>query len=284
LPFAPIEIIRFSLFLFLNNLFFLKEELSMSEYSSIQFEKVDGIARINLNRPPLNVLNIAMMREICEAVGQCQKDTSVKLLVIAGRGKAFSGGVDVADHTANKVKEMTEVFHKMCGLVYQCPQPTLAIVNGHALGGGCELAMCCDMIITSESAKFGQPEIKLGVFPPIAAIILPRIIGRKNALEIILSGELIDANEACRIGLVNKVVSHEKLNEIAENTIEKFAALSAIVLRVTKQACSQSVDSDFTAVLEKVEDIYLNRLMVTKDAEEGLKSFMEKRAPVWRNE
>jgi cyclohexa-1,5-dienecarbonyl-CoA hydratase len=256
----------------------------MSGYSSIEYEKVAGIARINLNRPPLNVLNIAMMREICDAVSGCQKDKSVKMLVIAGRGKAFSGGVDVADHTADKVKEMTEVFHKMCSLVYKFPQPTLAVVNGHALGGGCELAICCDMIISSDTAKFGQPEIKLGVFPPIAAIVLPRIIGRKNALEIILSGELIDAKEAYRIGLVNKVAPHEKLGDMAQNMIDKFAALSGIVLKVTKQACGQGIDADYDAVLKKVEDIYLNKLMVTKDAEEGLKSFMEKRPPVWKNE
>jgi cyclohexa-1,5-dienecarbonyl-CoA hydratase len=256
----------------------------MGGYTSIELEKVAGIARINLNRPPLNVLNIAMMREICDAVSECQKDNSVKMLVIAGRGKAFSGGVDVADHTSDKVNQMTEVFHKMCSLVYKFPQPTLAVVNGHALGGGCELAICCDMIIASEAAKFGQPEIKLGVLPPIAAIVLPRIIGRKNALEIILSGELIDAREAQRIGLVNKVVPHEKLGELAQNMIDKFAALSGIVLRVTKQACSQGIDSDYDSVLKNVEKIYLHKLMVTKDAEEGLKSFMEKRPPVWKNE
>jgi cyclohexa-1,5-dienecarbonyl-CoA hydratase len=256
----------------------------MGEYSSIEYEKVAGIARINLNRPPLNVLNIAMMREICDAVSKCQKDSSVKMLVIAGRGKAFSGGVDVADHTADKVNEMTEVFHKMCSLVYQFPQPTLAVVNGHALGGGCELAICCDMIIASEAAKFGQPEIKLGVFPPIAAIVLPRIIGRKNALEIILAGELIDANEANRIGLVNKVVPPEKLADMAQNMIDKFAALSGIVLRITKEACSQGIGADYDNVLKNVENIYLNKLMVTKDAGEGLKSFMEKRPPVWKNE
>ena len=256
----------------------------MGEYSSIEYEKKAGIARINLNRPPLNVLNIAMMREICDAVSECQKDSSVKMLVIAGKGKAFSGGVDVADHTKDKVNDMTEVFHKMCSLVYQFPQPTLALVNGHALGGGCELAMCCDMLIASDAAKFGQPEIKLGVFPPIAAIVLPRIVGRKNAMEIILSGELLDANEALRIGLVNKVVPYEKLAETGQNFIDKFAALSAIVLRVTKEACSQGLDTDYKKVLGNVENIYLNKLMVTKDAEEGLKSFMEKRPPVWKNE
>lgn len=256
----------------------------MGGYSSIEYEKTAGIARINLNRPPLNVLNIAMMQEICDAVSECQKDSTVKMLVIAGRGKAFSGGVDVADHTADKVHDMTEVFHKMCSLVYKFPQPTLAIVNGHALGGGCELAICCDMIIASEAAKFGQPEIKLGVFPPIAAIVLPRIIGRKNALEIILSGELFDAKEAHRIGLVNKVFSHEKLAEASQNIIDKFAALSGVVLRVTKQACSRGIDTDYDNILKNVENIYLNKLMVTKDAEEGLKSFMEKRLPVWKNE
>ncbi len=253
------------------------------ELHNIEFENKSGVARITLNRPPLNVLDIATMKEINQAVQASKEDKAVKVLVIAARGKAFSGGVDVADHTPDKVDEMTAVFDKMCSLVINYPQPTLAVLNGHALGGGCELAISCDMIIASESAKIGQPEIKLGVFPPIAAIMLPRLVGRKKAMELILTGELIDAWEAHRIGLVNQVASVEKLDEVSANMIEKLAGLSAVVLRYTKMACYQSLERDYDAALKTVEDIYLHKLMKTRDAVEGLSSFMQKRPPAWTN-
>lgn len=252
-------------------------------YNSIEYENVSGVARINLNRPPLNVLDIAMMKEIVQAVDEAKNDPGVKLLVVAGKGKAFSGGVDVADHTADKVDAMTEVFHRMCMSIIKFPQPTVAVVNGHALGGGCELAIACDMVIASEAARIGQPEIKLGVFPPIAALVMPGIIGRKKALEIILTGEVITAAEAYRIGLVNYAVPPEKLEETAGTFIEKLSALSGVVMKFTKQACSAGLEGDIDSALKKIEDLYLHKLMKTHDAEEGLKSFMEKRPAVWTN-
>jgi cyclohexa-1,5-dienecarbonyl-CoA hydratase len=223
------------------------------------------------------------MKEIIHATEQSQKDPTVKMLVVAGKGKAFSGGVDVADHTPDKVDEMTEVFHKMCTLLLKYPQPTVAVLNGHALGGGCELAISCDMIVSSEIAKIGQPEITLGVFPPIAAIVMPRIIGRKKAMELILSGDIISAAEAYRIGLVNCIAPPDKLDEVSRNLIEKLSRLSGVVMKYTKQACYAGLDQDYDATLNKVEDIYLNKLMKTEDAVEGLKSFMEKRQPEWKN-
>jgi cyclohexa-1,5-dienecarbonyl-CoA hydratase len=255
----------------------------LSKFNSIEYNNAGGIARITLNLPPANVLNIAMMKEIVQAVGESAKDRDVKLLVIDAKGKIFSGGVDVADHTADKVDQMTEVFHKMCTTVIKFPQPTLAILNGHALGGGCELAIACDMIIASENVKIGQPEIKLAVFPPIAAIMLPRLIGRKKALELILTGDTISARDALGMGLVNQVVPPDKLEEASNAMIAKFAALSPLVLKITKEACFAGLDRDYDETLKKVEDIYLHKLMVTKDAEEGLKSFMEKRQPKWQN-
>jgi len=140
------------------------------------------------------------------------------------------------------------------------------------------------MIVASESARIGQPEIKLGVFPPIAAIVMPRLIGRKKAMELILSGEVINATEAHSIGLVNYAVPAEKLDETANNLIDKMSGLSGIVMKYTKQACNAGLDQDYDSTLKKVEDIYLHKLMATKDAVEGLKSFMEKRPPEWQNQ
>lgn len=253
-------------------------------YKNIEYEFRSGVARLTLNRPPLNVLNIEMMEEINDAVSKSEKEAGIKMLVIGARGKAFSGGVDVGDHMEDKVKKMTEVFHRMCTLVVKYPYPTLAVLNGHALGGGCELAICCDFIVAVENAKIGQPEIKLGVYPPIAIIVLQKILGRKKALEMILTGETIDAREAYRIGLVNNIAAPEKLNEVAETMILGISQLSSAVLKITKAACNSAWEKDYDSALGVVEDIYLNKLMKTKDAVEGLSSFLEKRSPVWKNE
>ncbi|NIS78898.1 MAG: enoyl-CoA hydratase, partial [Anaerolineales bacterium] len=183
------------------------------EFQHINFKKQDGVATITLNKPPLNVLNIAMMREINDVIEGLDSEPSIKVLVFeAGEGsKAFSAGVDVSEHTADKVDEMIEVFHRIFRLLNRLEIPTVAVVDGAALGGGCELALFCDMIIASEKASFGQPEIQVGVLPPIAVVALPEIIGPKKAMEMVLTGERIKADEAERLGLVNKVVPPEEL-------------------------------------------------------------------------
>ncbi|MCX6013197.1 MAG: enoyl-CoA hydratase-related protein [Chloroflexi bacterium] len=246
-------------------------------------EKKDGIARITLDRPPVNVLDIKTMVDFNIAIDRVKLDPDVKVIVIDGKGKHFSAGVDVKDHTPDKVHEMVTVFHKMFHLLSEVEQPTIASIRGSVLGGGCELALFCDMVIASETAKLGQPEIKVGVFPPIAAFILPRLCGRKKAIELLLTGDIIDAREAWRIGLVNEVVADDKLEEATNNLVKKLTTLSNIVVRLTKKAASGNVDTEFKQKLAKIEDIYLNELMKTRDASEGLTAFMEKRAPVWLN-
>ena len=162
-------------------------------------------------------------------------------------------------------------------------EPSLAVVNGAALGGGCELALYCDMVIATERAKFGQPEIQVGVFPPIAALVFPRMIGRKKALELILSGDVISAQEALALGLVNKVVPEASLAEEVKGFIEKFKKLSGIVLKLTKEAAIAGLNDDVDKGLKAIEKIYLDRLMKTNDAIEGLKAFLDKRKPAWKD-
>ncbi len=149
-------------------------------FKHIQTELKDGVATLTLNRPPLNVLNIEMMEEINTYFEGLMKEKSLKLLVIQAVGKAFSAGVDVGEHLGDLVCKMIEVFHKIFRLMEGLKVPSIAVVNGSALGGGCELALYCDMVIATEKAKFGQPEIQVGVFPPIAALVFPRMIGRKR--------------------------------------------------------------------------------------------------------
>jgi cyclohexa-1,5-dienecarbonyl-CoA hydratase len=252
-------------------------------FKHIQAEFKDGVATLTLNRAPLNVLNIEMMEEINTYFEGLKKEKSLKLLVIQAAGKAFSAGVDVGEHLGDLVYKMIEVFHKIFRLMDALKVPSIAVVNGSALGGGCELALYCDMVIATEKAKFGQPEIQVGVFPPIAALVFPRMIGRKKALELILSGDIISAQEAFNLGMVNKIVHETSLNEEVDGFIEKFKKLSGIVLKLTKEAALAGLNDDLDQGLRAIEKIYLDRLMKTNDAIEGLKAFLDKRKPTWKD-
>jgi cyclohexa-1,5-dienecarbonyl-CoA hydratase len=263
------------------------------EFQHITFEKLDDVARLTLNKPPLNVLDIAMMREINAALEELDNDApalskvegAVKVLVFqaAEGSKAFSAGVDVSEHTADMVGEMIEVFHRIFRLLNGLEVPTVAVVGGAALGGGCELALFCDMVIASEKASFGQPEIQVGVFPPVAAVALPEIVGPKKAMEMVLIGDRIRAAEAERLGLVNLVVPPEDLQAAADEFVGKLTRLSGAVLRLTKRAVHIGSVGSFGDGLAAVEELYLGPLMSTEDAHEGLAAFAEKRAPVWKD-
>jgi cyclohexa-1,5-dienecarbonyl-CoA hydratase len=250
-------------------------------FEHIQTDLTEGVATIVLNRAPLNILNIAMMEEINSAL-QDFSNQQVKLLVFRAEGKSFSSGVDVGEHMGDLAPKMIKAFHSMFRNMDKLAVPSIAVVNGAALGGGCELAVYCDLVIASEKAKIGQPEINVGVFPPIAALIFPRIMGRKKAMELILSGDVIGAQEAKEVGLVNQVVPHDQLEEEAKQFIQKFAQNSGVVLKHTRQAVMHGIDEEQKRVLEMIEDTYLNKLMKTEDAMEGLTAFLDKRKPVWK--
>lgn len=254
------------------------------EFKHIQTELQDGVAYLTLNRPPLNWLNIEMMEEINDHFQDLMNEKGLKLLVLRAVGKAFSVGVEVADHLGDLAPKMIETFHRMFRRMDALKVPSLAVVQGAALGGGCELALYCDMVIATEKAKFGQPEIQVGVFPPIAALILPRMIGRKKAMELILAGDSISAQEALALGLVNKVVPETSLAQEVEAFVGKFSKLSGVVLRLTKEAVLSGLNDDLDQGLKAIEEIYLQKLMKTCDAMEGLKAFLEKRKPNWREE
>ena len=260
-----------------------KEVKSMAP-KHIQTELKDGVATLTLNRAPVNILNIEMMEEINTYLEGLKKEKSLKLLVVQAMGKAFSAGVDVGEHLGDLVYKMIEVFHKMFRLMDALKVPSVAVVNGSALGGGCELALYCDMVIATEKSKFGQPEIQVGVFPPIAALIFPRMLGRKKAMELILSGDTISAQEALAMGMINKVIPETSLAEEVNGFIEKFKKLSGIVLKLAKEATLAGLNDDMEKGLKAIEKIYLDRMMKTHDAIEGLRAFLEKRKPTWKDE
>ena len=254
-------------------------------YQHIKFRIDDRVARITFARPPVNIFNIVMMGEINEALTQCARQRELAAIVFdADAGcRAFSAGVAVEEHVEETIFQMLDSFHGIFLNLEQIARPTIAIVDGAALGGGCELVAACDIVIASDRARFGQPEIKLGVFPPVATILLPQVIGDKRARELILTGELIEASEAARIGLVNYLLPGNELEQKTSELLSKFRNLSTAALGLTKEAIDLSRGRPLDPTLKEVERLYLNDLMKTYDATEGISAFVEKRKPEWRH-
>lgn len=256
-----------------------------TEFNDIKFRMEDRVARITFTRPPVNILNIAMMREVNEALKLASTERDLVAIVFdAGNDcRAFSAGVAIEEHAEDTIFQMLDSFHAIFRTMEQLARPTIAVLDGPALGGGCELVAACDLAVASTRARFGQPEIKLGVFPPVAAILLPRVIGDKRARELMLTGEMIDAREALSLGLVNYVVAPEALEQKTGELLSKLRDLSSTALEYTKRAIDAGQGRSLDVALAEVEDMYLNDLMKTYDAVEGINSFVEKRKPVWRN-
>ena len=254
-------------------------------YQHIQFSIDDRVAWITFARPPLNIFNIAMMREIGRALDDCvsRRDLAAVIFAAAPEAKAFSAGVAVEEHLEETVYQMLDSFHAIFRTLEQLARPAIAVVDGPALGGGCELVAACDIVIATDRARFGQPEIKLGVFPPVAAILLSRIIGEKRARELILTGDVIDAATALQLGLVNHVVPVEELEQKVQELVTKLRELSAAGLEMTRRALDLGRGTRFDSALAAVENLYLLELMKTEDATEGVRAFMEKRKPEWRH-
>ncbi|MEE8459797.1 MAG: enoyl-CoA hydratase/isomerase family protein [Phycisphaerales bacterium] len=253
----------------------------MREYEFFELNVTGGIATISLNRPPLNVLNTPMMCKLNEVLEDLPMDDDLVAVVFRGRGKAFCAGVDVGDHTADKVGAMIELFHGIFRKLASTDALTIAAVDGAALGGGCELACFCDIVLASDRAGFGQPEVKVGVFPPVAACTLPLQVGPRNAIELTTLGHTIDAAEAHRIGLVSHVYATDEFDQRVEAYLQHIRTLSRPVVRLAKKATTLASRGQILAHLERAERLYLDELMTLSDAHEGVTAFIEKRAPAW---
>lgn len=259
----------------------MRKIIVMSQYEFFQVEVNAGIAQINMNLPPLNVLNNPMMAEFNTILEPLVKDTDLAAIVIRGQGKAFSAGVDVGDHSDDKVAAMIENFHGIFRKLALTDALTIAVVQGAALGGGCELACFCDIVLASDRAKFGQPEVQVGVFPPVAAAILPLIVGLHKAIELNALGTIIRAAEAKQLGIVQHVYPADEFAAQVENYLNNIRSLSRPVVRLAKQATALMARPQILAHLEQAEKIYLDDLMKLADAHEGIDAFMNKRAPEW---
>lgn len=258
---------------------------SIGNYETIRVQPHHGgqIVTIKLASPPGNVLEARMMAEICGCLDTLGQDRNLKALVFEGEGKHFCFGASVPEHVKEKAPEMISAFHGMFKKLLALKIPTIAVVRGQCLGGGMELASFCSFIIAEPSAKFGQPEIQLAVFPPVAALILPRIIGQLRADDLVLTGRTIDATTAREWGLVHTVADDaaKALDEFVEQHILPKSALSLkFACRAVRNGWYKNLESE----LDEMEDLYVNQLMDTFDANEGIGAFLEKRAPEWRNQ
>ena len=255
-----------------------------SDFKTIKIEERENIAYLTLYRPPLNIINLEMITELSQAFDELANKQELNVLVIkSGLDNIFSAGADVKEHLPDMAEQLINKFENMLERLIYFPRPTLCVVDGKCLGGGMELAIACDFIIASEKAELGQPEIRVGVYPPIAAALLPRLIGLKHAARIILTGDTITAWEAYRIGLVNEVSKPEELEEKISNLISSLVKNSGAVMHYGKKALLESLEHSLKEALSKASEIYLSELMQTEDAVEGLKAFLEKRRPRWRN-
>ncbi|MDY6973468.1 MAG: enoyl-CoA hydratase/isomerase family protein [Thermodesulfobacteriota bacterium] len=253
-------------------------------YETIIYEKKEGVASIVNNLPPLNILTTKSMREITEAYKDAETTEEVRIVTIRGEGsKAFAAGLDIKDHLPEVMDDMLEAFENLMLTVANGKKPSLAIVDGVCSGGGFELAMCCDMIIATDRANFSLPEITLSLYPGIGIAVLPRKLSRNVAFEMITTGDPLSAADAHRLGLVNKLVPQDKLEEAIEKFLKKYKYKSAKALELARYALQRSYDMEFVKALKTVDDIYVGLVMKTEDANEGLNSFMEKRKPVWKH-
>lgn len=249
---------------------------------NVLLEKNDRTASITLERPPLNVLNLSMLRELQAALDSVRGDDALDFLLIRGSGeRAFSAGVDVQDHTREKVPEMLEVVHGVIRSLLSLPQITIALVRGACLGGGCEIASSCDFILASDDSFFATPEIQVGCYPPVALARFPSQIGYHRAVEMILTGRRISAQEATAIGLINRAVPARELEQALEVLLGELKGKSRAVLRIALKGLRELSLRNFSAELKNSEDLYLRELLKTDDVEEGVQAFLAKRKPRW---
>ncbi len=246
--------------------------------------RVDGeIARLTLDRPDHNLLNERMLAELAAGINTLGERSEIKLIVLESAGKTFCGGIELGEYTQRRVFQLLDAFHGAFSAMLDTAKPLLVIVNGPAFGGGAELAALGDLVIATPRARFAQPEIKLGVFPPLAAAVLPYLLGPKHALELVLTGETISAERARELGFVNWLVSEEELPKKVDEVIAKVTAQSAPVLTMAKKAIMGSLGLPLRDGVRNSMKVFLNELAELEDSQEGLRALVEKRAPKWKN-
>lgn len=251
-------------------------------YNNVTFQNVKGIGILTINRPKvLNALNRATMLEINQVLEQIAADKALKAIMITGAGdRSFVAGADIAEMSslsAVEARDWAKLSQAVFAKIEELPLPVIGVINGFALGGGCELAMACDIRIASSKAKFAQPEVSLGINAGFGGTQrLPRLVGKGRAKELLFTGEMIDAQEAYRIGLVNKVVEPEQLLETAKEMVNKIVKNAPIAVRLTKDAVNTGMEINLEAAIAYEAEVFA-LCFATEDQKEGMSAFIEKR-------
>jgi cyclohexa-1,5-dienecarbonyl-CoA hydratase len=247
----------------------------------LNLEVGSPVARITLINPPLNVIDLPMMQGLQQALGETESRTDISTIVFQGDARAFSAGVDVKAHLPDQIHEMLTSFHAVIRAIVASRKVTIAAVCGICLGGGAELAAVCDMVYSARGASWGFPEIKLGCYPPVAAVVLATLIGQKRAAELILTGRQFSGDEAAAMGLATRSVAADELESAVERTLAELRLLSPVSLAHAKKAIYAWDAIHFDKGLARAEKIYLDELISTADAHEGIIAFLDKRPPKW---
>jgi cyclohexa-1,5-dienecarbonyl-CoA hydratase len=252
---------------------------------TVHVQTTERTAWLTIDRPPLNILDIPTIQQLGAAIATLdQLGPDLQVVVVRGAGeRAFSAGVSVQDHTPDQVRPMLESFHRAIRLLRDLPAVTIAAVQGHCLGGGMELALACDLVIAGDETRFGQPEVELGCYPPVAAALYPSLIGPGKTLDLLLTGRTLDCQEAERLGLVTRRVPRAGFEAAVNELVGQITGKSAPVTRLIKAAVRAGRDLGFSAGLAEAERLYLHDLSATEDMQEGIAAFLEKRRPEWRH-
>jgi len=256
---------------------------TVDEFQFVRY-RIDGeVARLTLDRPEHNLLNERMLNELTAGINKLGDLRQVKIVVVESASKSFCGGIELGEYTSRRVFQLLNAFHNAFVAMMDTAKPVLVVVNGPAFGGGSELAALADLVVATPRARFAQPEIKLGVFPPLSAVILPYILGPKVALELVLTGETMTAERAFELGLVNRLVPENQLDKTVSELIAKVTAQSGPVLTMAKRAILGSMGLSLRDGVRNSMKIFLNELSDLEDSQEGLRALVEKRAPKWKS-
>jgi cyclohexa-1,5-dienecarbonyl-CoA hydratase len=251
-------------------------------FARITLDLAPPVARLTLANPPVNVIDFAMMDELVAALEEIEQRSDISIIGLTGSERAFSVGVDVKAHTPDKVPEMLGKFHSVIRSLLVTKKLTIAAVRGNCLGGGAELALVCDLVYTATTATWGFPEITLACFPPVAAVALSALVGQKRAADLVLTGRTVKGDEAAEMGLANAAVADTELEAEVQKAIARAAKLSPAALAMAKKAFYAWDAIHLDKGLARAEKIYLEELMATEDAKEGIQAFIEKRQPKWQ--
>ena len=249
----------------------------------VWLDRDSKLLRLRLNQPKANLVDAAMIAALDSALSEHESNPDISTVLLDAEGPHFSFGASVEEHLPDQCADMLSSLHGLIIRMLEYPVPILAAVQGQCLGGGLEVVCGASQIFAASNANFGQPEIKLGFFPPYAAIRLPNLVGEAKAIEICTTGKRYTAKEAKSMGFVSHTVEDEMFSEAVDKMVNEIQSSSPLIIRLNKRAVKQHLGLKFSKALQGVEDLFLNTLMKTEDTAEGICSFEEKRKPLWKN-